>query len=96
MNTNLAAMPATAPEYSGEISREFSQSNMNLKMLEETVAQLELRLQPIVAERKQGAGTETSAPEPVRVPFAQEIHVFNLSLGAVADRLKSLLNRIEL
>jgi hypothetical protein len=84
MNSTLAAMPAQV-DNSGEVSREFGQSHMNLKMLEEVVTQLETRLQPIVAERKQGVGVETSAPEPVRVPFAQELYTFNVSLGGVTE-----------
>lgn len=67
-----------------------------LKTTSERVGHLEERLGTVLAQRKpEGGQTETSAPEPVRVPLAQMIHEHMLAAARINEQLASIINRLE-
>src|SRR5687767_7603084 len=80
-----------------EVSAEVESLHVAAKMLEESVADLEGRLAPVLAERKMEVnGVGGSAPELVRVPLAEEIHSAGMSFQHVRDRIRSIVARLEI
>ncbi len=87
--------PQTAEVRQSEVLVEMDKLGATCDSLEKLVADLEQRLQPVLAQRSEGAGETQNGPEPVRVPLAQHLHTRIEHLSATYSRLQSIINRIE-
>lgn len=79
-----------------EVTKQVDRLQVATKSLEETVAMLEERLRPILAERKVANGAASGAPEPVRVPLAEELHTVGDGIEQVRERIFSIAARLEI
>jgi hypothetical protein len=57
---------------------------------------LEGRLAPVLAERQVGGAGGTTAPEPVRVPLAEELYSAVCVFRRIRDRVDSVVARLEI
>lgn len=94
--TNESALRNSAPLNKPEVTTQVENLQIIAKMLHEAVASLEQRLAPVLAERKVEAGKDGgSAPEPVRVPLAEELHRIHGDFKGVRDQVDSIKARLE-
>lgn len=78
-----------------EVSREMDNLISVCDVLEKQISSLEVRLLPVVAQRKEGGNDVQKNPEPVRCPLAQSLHERHRHLIALSDQLHSITNRLE-
>lgn len=90
---NAASQPMV--DRQPEVSSEMERLTTQCKMIDEQLAQLEQKLNTVLAQRADKGAEVTSAPEPVRVPLAQAIHDRVHHLSLLSDQLTSIINRVE-
>lgn len=104
MSAQLNETSSYSPKYSDqnatevrspEVSREMDNLISICEVLEKQVSALEVRLAPVIAQRKEGDTDNQKNPEPVRVPLAQSIFERHRHLTTLSDQLHSIMNRIE-
>lgn len=86
------AAPVRLPEVESEIERIAIAIDSTARLVEE----LELRFTKVLAQRNTTGQTETSSPEPIRVPLAETLHTKALNIETIASQLRSILERVEL
>lgn len=84
-----------APARTPEVSNEMEQLASQCEVLDKGIAELELRLMTVIAQRSEDAVASNKTPEPVRVPLAQSLHDRALHLTLINDRVRSIMNRLE-
>lgn len=98
MNAQNGTLRNSVPQQKQpEVTAEVENLNLAAKYLEESLTMLEGRLAPVLAERKLENGVGgTGAPEPVRVPLAEELHAVVSGFQRIRDRVDSVVARLEI
>lgn len=91
-----ANMAQADPVRISEVGSEFEQLAIQHKMLDENLEALERRIEPVLAQRKAGNTDSSASPEPVRVPLAQRVHDHVGHMSRINERLRSIIDRVEL
>ncbi len=99
-------MPSTQPYNQGqvvepvvrmaEVPGECERLGIQCEVLEKSIGELELRLQPVLAQHKVAGENSQSQPEPIRVPLAEVLHSKVLYLEKLISTVQSMTSRLEL
>lgn len=81
----------------GQIEREITLISVEREQLDRLIQTLETRLIRVLANRSVSTNSEgQSAPEPVRVPLAEQLHEQAFNLSQMGLQLQLIIDRIEL